>query len=73
MAKTNEKEDEDPDKESVRRHSGVLRDLIARGTQWLKFDDDKVSTVPRTRVAALDGGGEILSWISLCVLADSQA
>lgn len=26
--------------------------------EWYKFDDDKVSTVDRDKIASLDGGGE---------------
>lgn len=28
--------------------------------EWFKFDDDKVSTVPREKISMLEGGGALL-------------
>ncbi|TRM63239.1 hypothetical protein BD626DRAFT_569266 [Schizophyllum amplum] len=35
-----------------------LVDLFDEDKDWYRFDDDKVSIIPKEKIATLDGGGE---------------
>ncbi|EPQ30779.1 uncharacterized protein PFL1_01680 [Pseudozyma flocculosa PF-1] len=56
------KDDDDSDSAgaaaSVKRGATSKFDRTEKDEEWYKFDDDRVSVVPREKIMTLDGGGE---------------